>query len=179
MTKEKLLLHTCCAPCVSYVHQLLLENYDVTALFYNPNIYPKAEYDQRRDELINFASKVNLPLTIEEKHFEEWNTAIKGLEEEPEGAKRCWQCYKVRLEITAIHAKEHNFDVFTTALSISPHKNAQKINELGLSLQDKYGIRFLEANFKKNNGFKKSAELSKQYNLYRQTYCGCKYSIRN
>lgn len=178
MTKKRLLLHTCCAPCVTYVHQLLLKNYEVTALFYNPNIYPQAEYIKRRDELIHYASNVNLPLTIEEKHFDAWYTAIEGLEAEPEGAKRCWNCYNLRLEITANHARQNNFDVFTTALSISPHKNAQKINELGLELQNKYSIEFLEADFKKNNGFKKSAEISREYNLYRQTYCGCQYSIR-
>lgn len=178
MKKERLLLHTCCAPCVTYVHQLLLQNYEVTAIFYNPNIYPQAEYIKRKDELISYASKVNLSLNIEENYFEEWHTAIEGLKAEPEGGKRCWQCYKLRLEITAKHALNNNFDIFTTALSISPHKNAQKINELGLELQNKYGIRFLEADFKKNNGFKESAQISKKHNLYRQTYCGCQYSIR-
>lgn len=178
MVKPRLLLHTCCAPCVTYVAELLSENYDVTAYFYNPNIYPINEYEKRRDELITYTCKVNLPLLVKDADFDNWYSIIKGLEKEPEGGKRCFKCYEYRMNETAKYAKENNFDLFTTSLSISPHKIAPKINEIGLNLEAEHGIKFLESDFKKNNGFKKSCDISRQFNLYRQYYCGCEYSIR-
>ena len=174
MEKERLLLHTCCAPCATHVSHLLSETYEVMAYFYNPNIHPIEEYDRRRDELISYAGMVELDLFVEQPDFEYWYEYIKGLEEEPEGGARCWKCYQMRLEKTAQYAKNNNYDIFTTVLSVSPHKNAEKINEIGLELEQKYGVKFLQANFKKNDGFKKSIDLSKKYGLYRQNYCGCR-----
>lgn len=178
MEKEKLLLHTCCAPCITYVSSLLTDTYNVKVYFYNPNIYPQEEYERRKNELINFVSIQNLSLEIEPPDFETWYELIKGLENEPEQGARCWKCYQIRLKKTAQHAKENNYDLFTTSLSVSPHKNAAKINEIGSQLAQKTGVKFLEADFKKNDGFKKSCELSYKFNLYRQKYCGCKYSYR-
>ncbi|MEW5818616.1 MAG: epoxyqueuosine reductase QueH [Cyanobacteriota bacterium] len=179
INKNKLLLHTCCAPCIIYVHRLLKPDYEVSAYYYNPNIYPEEEYERRKTELINYCNNVNLQLNIANKEFNNWLEVIRGLEHLPEGHERCWKCFEMRLEKTAVYAKINGFNIFTTTLSISPHKNAAKINEIGFRLSEKHNINFLEADFKKNDGFKKAVDLSKQFNLYRQTYCGCKYSVRN
>lgn len=176
--KLKLLLHTCCAPCVVYVHRLLEPEYDITAMFYNPNIYPLEEYNKRKDELLAYASIAKLKLVVEPADFEGWLISMSGLEALPEGAQRCWKCYEYRMEKAASYAKENNFDIFTTVLSISPHKNADKLNEIGKELAQKYDIDYFEANFKKSNGFKIASGLSKEYNMYRQTYCGCRYSMK-
>lgn len=169
----RLLLHTCCAPCICYVSTVLNQQYSLTNYFYNPNIHPIEEYDRRLNELTNFSKQQNLTLIIENNDTDYWNKLVKGLENEPEGSIRCFKCYEMRLEKTALYAKENNYDLFTTVLSISPHKNAYKLNELGKQIERKYNIKYLEADFKKNDGFKKSCELSKKYNLYRQNYCGC------
>lgn len=179
MIKKKLLLHTCCAPCVAHVSRVLSEDHEVTAYFYNPNIHPLDEYNRRMNELIHYSRKSELAIIVDEDDAKVWYKVIKGFEAEPEGSERCWKCYRMRLVKTVEFAKANNYDIFTTALSISPHKNADKINEIGQTLSETYGIEFLSANFKKNDGFKKSAELSKQYNLYRQTYCGCEFSMKN
>ena len=176
----RLFLHSCCAPCSSYVLAYLNKYFNITVFYYNPNITNKEEYLKRKQEQIRLISelpainKINI-LDADykpEKFFE----ISKGLEDCREGGERCFKCYKLRLEATAKAAKENNFDYFCTTLTISPLKNAQKINEIGHMLGDEYQIPFLPSDFKKKEGFKKSIELSSQYNLYRQNYCGCIYS---
>ena len=175
-----MLLHSCCAPCSGYVLAYLNKYFNITVFYYNPNITNKEEYLKRKQEQIRLISelpainKINI-LDADykpEKFFE----ISKGLEDCREGGERCFKCYKLRLEATAKAAKENNFDYFCTTLTISPLKNAQKINEIGHMLGDEYQIPFLPSDFKKKEGFKKSIELSSQYNLYRQNYCGCIYS---
>ena len=179
-TTKSLLLHSCCAPCSSYVLAYLNKYFNITVFYYNPNITNKEEYLKRKQEQIRLISelpainKINI-LDADykpEKFFE----ISKGLEDCREGGERCFKCYKLRLEATAKAAKENNFDYFCTTLTISPLKNAQKINEIGHMLGDEYQIPFLPSDFKKKEGFKKSIELSSQYNLYSQNYCGCIYS---
>ena len=179
-TTKSLLLHSCCAPCSSYVLAYLNKYFNITVFYYNPNITNKEEYLKRKQEQIRLISelpainKINI-LDADykpEKFFE----ISKGLEDCREGGERCFKCYKLRLEATAKAAKENNFDYFCTTLTISPLKNAQKINEIGHMLGEEYQIPFLPSDFKKKEGFKKSIELSSQYNLYRQNYCGCIYS---
>ena len=180
--KPKLLLHACCGPCSSYVVEYLTNYFDITIYYYNPNIYPDNEYMRRLDELINFINEFNNQnnnkiKTIEEKYnSSEFYKAIKGTEHLGEKSKRCYNCYKLRMRRTADYAKNCGFDYFTTTLSISPHKNANWINEIGKVLEDNIGIKYLYADFKKKNGYKRSLEMSKEYNLYRQEYCGCVYS---
>ncbi len=180
--KPSLLLHACCAPCSSYIIELLRDYFKITLYFYNPNIYPKEEHDRRLNELKLFVERfdsnneINL---IEEKYTPlEFATCVSGLEDEREGGARCFKCYDLRLSRTAVKASDDKFDYFCTTLSISPHKNAEKINEIGKELSNIYDAKFLFSNFKKKNGFKRSLELSKKYDLYRQDYCGCEYSIR-
>ena len=180
ISRPSVLLHSCCAPCSSYVLAYLNKYFNITVFYYNPNITNKEEYLKRKQEQIRLISelpainKINI-LDADykpEKFFE----ISKGLEDCREGGERCFKCYKLRLEATAKAAKENNFDYFCTTLTISPLKNAQKINEIGHMLGDEYQIPFLPSDFKKKEGFKKSIELSSQYNLYRQNYCGCIYS---
>lgn len=178
-----LLLHSCCAPCSSYVLEFLSEFFKITISYYNPNIYPEAEYARRFDELLKFVK--DFPLKNEVKVLElpynpsEFYEITKGMENEREGGERCFACYRLRMEKGAELAAEGGFDYFTTALSISPHKNSSKINEIGFLLQEQYGVKFLPADFKKNNGFKRSIELSREYDLYRQDYCGCAFSKKS
>lgn len=176
--RKKLLLHACCAPCLTHVYSVLAEKYLVTVLFYNPNIHPMYEYTIRRNELETYAKQHQIPYIIIDEGTDDWFKQMKGLEKEKEGGLRCGKCYAMRLEKTAQYAKENGYDLFTTVLSISPHKNAKKINEIGKMLAQQYDIAFLEADFKKKNGFKISCELSRKNNLYRQQYCGCLFSIR-
>ncbi|KYH34957.1 hypothetical protein CLTEP_11210 [Clostridium tepidiprofundi DSM 19306] len=178
-----LLLHSCCAPCSSYVLEYLSEYFNITVYYYNPNIHPEKEYRKRVNEQENFIKKFNTKNKVsfiegeyKPQHF--FNMA-KGLEKVREGGERCFKCYEMRLRKAAELAKQRGFDYFTTTLSISPHKNAQKINEIGQELEKEYGIKFLYSDFKKKNGYKRSIELSKEYNLYRQDYCGCVFSRRN
>lgn len=176
--KPKLLLHACCGPCSSYVIEYLSKYFDITIYYYNPNTYPESEYIGRLDELnkfiTNFNSSVNV---IEEKYIpKEFYTSIKGLEHLGEKSKRCYNCYELRLKKSAKYAKENNYDYFTTTLSISPYKNVEWINEIGKNLEEEIGIKYLYSDFKKKNGYKRSLELSKEYKLYRQEYCGCVYS---
>lgn len=175
-----LLLHSCCAPCSSYVLEYLSNYFKITIFYYNPNIYPQEEFNKRVDEQVRLIE--NLPVKnkvdfIKGKYDnDKYEAMIKGLEEEKEGGSRCFICYRLRLRETAKLAKEKSFDYFTTTLSISPYKNSNKLNEIGYELQDKYKVNYLCADFKKKNGYKRSIELSKIYNLYRQDYCGCIYS---
>ena len=177
-----LLLHSCCAPCSSYVLEHLSKYFSITVFFYNPNIQPEEEYKKRLEEqkrLISILPTVNKVHLIEGKYepgifFKE----VRGLENELEGGKRCIKCFQLRLEKTAQKAKELNFTYFTTTLTVSPHKNARLINKIGETTSKDYSINFLYSDFKKKNGFKRSIAMSKQYGLYRQNYCGCIYSNR-
>lgn len=178
--KPKLLLHACCAPCSSYVLEYLNNFFEITIYYYNPNIHPELEYKRRLNELKKFLSiykcKNKIKLIELEYNPDEYFNYIKGLEYLGEKSKRCYNCYKFRMEKAAKYAKENNFDYFTTTLSISPYKNSEWINEIGDILSNKYNINYLYADFKKKNGYKRSLELSKEYGLYRQDYCGCIYS---
>lgn len=176
--RPRLLLHACCAPCSSYVLEYLYSYMDITILFYNPNISPKSEFDYRLQELSRLIDQTDKEITVIKPPYEPdlFLQMSKGLENLPEGDKRCYLCYELRLKEAAKTAAEKGFDLFTTTLSISPHKNADWINEIGKNLEAEYGVSYLYADFKKKNGYKRSIELSKQYNLYRQDYCGCIYS---
>lgn len=177
-----LLLHACCAPCSSYCLEYLSQYFSITVLFYNPNISPAAEYQKRVDEIKRLISELpakNKISLIDGRYLpEEFYTSVKGLENEPEGGKRCHVCYELRLHEAAVVAKELGYDYFTTTLSISPLKDADKLNEIGKKLSDEYGISYLYSDFKKKNGYKRSIELSKEYKLYRQNFCGCVFSKR-
>lgn len=175
-----LLLHSCCAPCSSYVLETLANYFKITILYYNPNIYPLEEYIKRKEEekrfISEFPSKYKIKMLDCDYDGNLFFEMAKGLEHLKEGERRCYLCYKLRMEKTAIIAKEKKFDYFTTTLSISPYKNSIWINEIGRSLEKEYNISYLPADFKKKNGYKRSIELSNIYNLYRQDYCGCIYS---
>lgn len=178
--KKTLLLHSCCAPCSSYVLEYLSKYFEITDLYYNPNIFPEEEYIYRSNELRRLIDE--MPAKIPVKYIsceytpEDFNEIAKGREKEKEGGERCFLCYRLRLEKTAQIAMENNFDYFTTTLSISPLKNAEKLNEIGREMSEKYGVKYLYSDFKKRNGYKRSVELSKEYELYRQNFCGCVYS---
>lgn len=176
----KLLVHSCCAPCSSYVLEYLNPYFKITVLYYNPNISPVEEYEKRKAEqirLINEGDWKN-PIKIMDCDYEgdKYTAAVKGLENEPEGGARCRACFGLRLDETARLARANDFDYFVTTLSISPLKNARLLNEIGNKLGEKYGIKYLPSDFKKREGYKRSIELSGRYNLYRQNFCGCKYS---
>ena len=175
-----LFLHCCCAPCSSYVLEYLSDYFEITVYYYNPNIFPESEYQKRMNELKRFIGvlPVKNPVHFEEceYHSFEFYSKVKGMENEPEGGSRCFVCYELRLEQTARKAAELGFDYFTTTLSISPLKNAQKLNEIGMRMAEKYKTAYLPSDFKKKEGFKRSIVLSAQYDLYRQNYCGCVFS---
>jgi predicted adenine nucleotide alpha hydrolase (AANH) superfamily ATPase len=176
----KLLLHSCCAPCSSYVLEYLSNYFEITINFYNPNITFKEEYSKRLEEqkAFNRDMKVKNEIKLIEGRYDvgDFFRYVEGLEDCKEGGERCFKCYRLRLEDTAKKAKEMGFEYFSTVLSISPLKNAQKINEIGKELEEKYGVKFLTGDFKKKNGYKRSVELSKDHDLYRQDYCGCVFS---
>ncbi|MCQ4022684.1 MULTISPECIES: epoxyqueuosine reductase QueH [unclassified Ruminococcus] len=176
----KLLLHSCCAPCSSYVIEYLSDYFEITVFYYNPNLYPNEEYETRSSEQKRFISefKSKHPLSYIDVPFvpDEFYSHIKGLEKEKEGGKRCEKCFELRLGKTASLAKDKGFDYFATTLTISPLKNASLINNIGFELEAKCKVKYLASDFKKKNGFKRSTELSRQYNLYRQDYCGCVFS---
>jgi len=178
--RPKLLLHACCAPCSSHTLLLLKEYFDITIFYSNDNIYPEAEYQKRLNEITNFCKKISddIKVIYDEYNEDDFNNAIKGYESFGERSLRCYQCYNLRMEKTAKKAKELNFDYFTTTLSISPYKVTKWINEIGYMLEEKYNIKYLFSDFKKENGYQHSIELSQKYCLYRQNYCGCKYSLR-
>ncbi len=177
-----LLLHACCAPCSSYVLEYLSKYFKITILYYNPNITEENEYFKRLDELKRFVSEIKYdnPVSIMDCEYnpDDYFQVVEGLENDQEGGKRCFVCYKLRMEKTASLGKINNFDYFTTTLSISPYKNSAWINEIGKQLENEYHIKYLYADFKKRNGYKRSIELSRKYQLYRQDYCGCIYSKR-
>lgn len=182
--RPKLLVHSCCAPCSSYVLEYLNDYFDITVLYYNPNISPKEEYEKRKAEQIRFIHErfsddnTNNKVSFMDCDYESEKYAkiAKSLEKEPEGGMRCVECFRLRLDKTAELAKLYGFDYFVTTLSISPLKNAQLINRIGLEISEKYGVSYLPSDFKKREGYKRSIELSKKYGLYRQNFCGCVYS---
>lgn len=176
-----LLLHSCCAPCSSYCLEYLSDYFHITIYYYNPNISHRKEYDRRVKEQIRLISElpVKNPIRFLEGSYEpdSFYQIAKGYEDSPEGGERCFRCYELRLKEAARCAKEMGFDYFTTTLSISPHKNAAKLNEIGERAGTEFGVSYLNSDFKKRNGYKRSIELSKEYDLYRQDYCGCVYSM--
>lgn len=172
---NRLLLHSCCAPCSSSVIEKLKGDFSLTVLFYNPNIEPYVEYTKRKEEQIKLLKKLNIDYLEIDYLNEEFINKVIGFEKEKEGGRRCWLCYELRLEKTAELAKKYNFNYFTTTLTVSPYKNSKIINEIGKNLEEKYQVKYLISDFKKEDGYKKSIELSKKYNLYRQNYCGCLY----
>ena len=178
--KPKLLLHACCGPCSSYCLEYLTHYFDITIYYYNPNIDPKEEFEYRVSELKRLIKEMPLEnkveLIVEHYDHNEFKSHTKGLEDEPERGKRCTMCYALRLSRTAEYAAEHHYDFFTTTLSISPYKDADRLVQIGEALSKKCGVRYLTSDFKKRNGYKRSIELSTQYNLYRQDFCGCHFS---
>ncbi len=187
MQKEEkvpqLLLHSCCAPCSSYVLEYLSDYFEITVFYYNPNIFPENEYTKRILEQQTLISdmKTKYPVSFLAGNYdrERFFQIAEGLEHLKEGGERCFKCYELRLEEAARIAKEAGFDYYTTTLSISPLKNADKLNEIGKRLAEKYNVGYLQSDFKKKNGYKRSIELSKEYGLYRQDYCGCEFSYRD
>lgn len=175
-----LLLHVCCAPCSSYCLEYLSQYFEITVLFHNPNISPLAEYRKRLDELKRFVGAYPFvhPVKMMESDYTPsvFYDAVKGLENEPERGRRCHICYRIRLEETARRAAEQHFDYFATTLTLSPLKDAEKLNEIGQELGEKYQTAYLPSDFKKKEGYKRSIVLSAQYHLYRQNYCGCVFS---
>lgn len=178
---ERLLLHSCCGPCSSYVLDVLTKHFDVTLLYYNPNIYPAEEYQKRLGEQLRLIKEMPFEKSVSymacEYDEDEFLQAAKGFEGEREGGARCEKCFHLRLKKTALEAQKNGFDFFTTTLSVSPHKNAQVLNEIGKELEKEYGVKYLYADFKKKDGYKKSVKLSEEYNLYRQDYCGCRFAL--
>lgn len=175
-----LLLHGCCAPCSSYVLEYLASWFQITMLFYNPNIGEAAEYEKRKQELLRLIDTMPFrhPVSYMECIYDpqEFYTSVPNRSKDREGGESCFQCYQLRLEKTAQEARKGSFDYFTTTLSISPLKNAQKLNQIGRNLSEKYQVPYLYSDFKKKNGYKRSIELSAEYGLYRQNYCGCIFS---
>ncbi len=174
--RHRLLLHICCAGCGAYVSHLLKQEHEVTLYFYNPNIFPQSEYEKRLAEVKEIALKFKLNLIVGDYDHEQWLKRVKGHENDPERGGRCLICYKDRLENTAIIAKNKGFTLFTTTLTVSPHKDASAISKIGNNLSLKYRVKFLGKDFKKQDGFKKSVDWSKKLGLYRQDYCGCEFS---
>ncbi len=186
VTVPRLFLHSCCAPCSSYVLEYLREYFSITVFYFNPNITDREEYEKRKDEQLRLIAALNgegtaYPIHVAESGHEpeEFFRIARGLEACPEGGERCFRCFELRLRETARRAAGQGFDYFTTTLTISPLKDAGKINEIGLALAREYGIAWLPSDFKKRDGYKRSVELSAKYGLYRQNYCGCPYSVRD
>ncbi|MBR3885510.1 MAG: epoxyqueuosine reductase QueH [Clostridia bacterium] len=182
--KQKILLHSCCAPCSTAVIERLKDDYEIVIFYYNPNIYPEEEYIKRKNEEIKYIAHLNetngenlIEMLDCDYDSEKFYEATRGYEKEREGGARCAICFKLRLEETAKKAKEKGFDLFGTTLTVSPHKNAELINSIGLGIEKELDIKFLVSNFKKQNGYKRSVELSKENNIYRQSYCGCEFAL--
>ena len=178
--RPRLLLQSCCGPCSSYVLEALTPYFRVTVLYYNPNIQPREEYDLRLENQRKIIAALPTPSAVEilecSYDGEKYDAAVKGLEAEPEGGARCTVCFRLRLEETAKRASELGYDWFCTTLTVSPHKDAERLNQIGRALGEWYGVPFLPSDFKKREGYKRSIQLSKEYALYRQDYCGCLYS---
>ena len=177
---KKVVIHACCAVCLGYPHQLLNElGYDLSVFYYNPNIFPFEEYERRRNEVIRFCAEKQTELKIIEEPNEVFYNSVSGLETEPERGLRCEKCFLLRLEKTAEYAKSIGADYFTTTLSVSPHKRFEQIKSAAEKAGEKYGIKYLEMDFKKQNGFLKTNEIARAYGFYRQKYCGCEFSVRD
>lgn len=169
-------MHACCAPCAVYPLRLLQDRFHVTLFFYGPNIHPKEEYKKRLESARQMAERLEVLLQEIDYDTANWFAMAKGLEKEPEGGSRCIVCYKMRLTKTALFAKENGYRYFGTTLTLSPHKPADIINPIGEEIAQRYGLFFLSEDFKKQDGFKKSCEMSREYGLYRQRYCGCEFA---
>jgi len=176
-TKPKMLLHVCCANCLLHPYDTLKADYDITLYFYNPNIFPRQEYKKRLSEVKRISALLGIPMIAGRYESLYWYNIARSLEDEPEGGKRCDRCFCIRLYKTAICCKKENFDIFASTLSVSPHKNAEKINDAGNSIAEKLDVLYLPSNFKKNEGFKKTMKSARRLNIYRQNYCGCIYSM--
>ena len=178
----RVLLHSCCGPCSSAVLEYITQYFDVTLLWYNPNLYPKEEFDRRFKTQVELIEKMGLAdkvdILAEPWKSEDYYRRVKGLENEPEGGKRCAECFRVRLLETARLAKHYGYDYFCTTLTLSRHKDAVLINTIGEEIAKAVGVSWLPSDFKKRNGENRSIELSEQYGLYRQLYCGCEFSLR-
>lgn len=182
--KPRLLLHSCCGPCSTACIERIASDYNITIYFYNPNITDKNEYERRKASQIDYIKAYNSSYTnvnkidFVEGTYDPWNfvKSAEKFKDEPEGGKRCGICFEMRLSETAQYASMHEYDVFGTTLTVSPHKDYPLISHIGKKLSSTYGIGFLDIDFKKKDGFKRSVELSKEYNLYRQNFCGCEYS---
>ncbi len=174
--RKSVLLHTCCGPCSSACIERLREYLDVTVYFYNPNVEPYEEYLKRKETQIKLLKELDIPYIDADYDNDYYRSQVKGLESEREGGARCPVCFKIRLKKTAQIAKENNFDYFCTSLTVSPHKNSDIINKIGHAIGESIGIKFLYSDFKKREGYKRSIELSKEYELYRQDYCGCLFA---
>jgi len=181
--RPKLLLHSCCGPCSSYVLEYLTKHFDILLHYYNPNIFPESEFEKRlaeQEKLLRSMPMQGKVILITQKYdHDEFLEAAAGLENEPEGGARCSECFRLRMEAAAKKALELGCDFFATTLSVSPHKNAGILNEIGEELENKYGVRHLPADFKKREGYKRSIELAAEYDLYRQDYCGCEFAMRS
>lgn len=178
-SKPSLLLHACCAPCSSYCVEYLSQYFDITIFYYNPNIICKEEYEKRYLEFEKIQKSIcNVKIVKAQYDNLEFFNAIKGYEDCEEGGERCFICYELRLRKTALEAKEKGFDYFASTLSISPHKNAEKLNEIGKNIEKEYNIKWLPNDFKKKGGYLRSTVLSKELGMYRQNYCGCVYSAK-
>ena len=175
---KKLLLHSCCGPCSTWVIEVLKRDYDLTIFYTNSNIYPHSEYQKRLEEQKRYAKIVGIDVIEDVYDEKEFLQFVKGLEFEKEGGERCKKCFEFRLKRTAKFAKENNFEIFSTTLTVSPHKDFEIINQIGKEIADMNHLEFLEGNFKKQNGYKNSIEISKKYDIYRQNYCGCRFSLR-
>ncbi len=174
---KKIILHACCAPCASYpIKKLIENNFEPVVFFYNPNIFPFKEHEIRRVELKKYCSEIGVQYFDNEYEIKKFYEAIKGFEKEPEKGKRCSICFNLRLDKAAQFALSQEINYFTTTLSVSPHKNSNQIFEQGRLIAKKYGIEFLEYNFKKQDGFKISRQIAKENNMYAQNYCGCEFS---
>lgn len=180
--RKKILLHSCCAPCSTSCIERLTNYFDITIIYYNPNIEPKEEYEKRKKYQIELIKKFN---SVNELNFidcdydnDVYKERVKGLESEPEGGARCNKCYFLRMEYVCMKAKELGYDYFGTTLTVSPYKHSKTINEIGKFLEEKYNMNYLYSDFKKQEGYKRSIELAKEYNLYRQDYCGCLFAKR-
>lgn len=174
--REKLLLHACCAPCSSYCIELLKNHFEITIFFYNPNMDTLEEYNKRAEEQKRFCAIEGVNCIITDYDKQDFLSLVKGLENEKEGGFRCEKCFSLRLNKTAKYAKENGYDYFATTLTVSPLKNAELINKIGLQIEKEVGAKYLPTDFKKRGGYLKSVELSKEYGLYRQNYCGCEFS---
>ncbi len=180
--RPRLLLHSCCGPCSSSVLELLTKYFDVTLLWYNPNLHPQEEFDRRFAAQIELVEKMGLaeevPVLAESRRHEDYLRRVEGLENEPEGGKRCTECFRLRLFECARLARQYGFDYFCTTLTVSRYKDAERLNALGEEIGKAFGVAWLPSDFKKRDGERRSQQLAGQYGIYRQNYCGCEFSLR-